>query len=74
MTGRVKTGGSPADLDQLMRAIESAVTDLGETVSRLHDRVVAAEERWNGSADRFEALMRDVLKARQSADAPSSDR
>lgn len=72
MTGEPGTSGVRTVSEEWLRSVDAAIKSLDNTASRLHDRIVAAEERWRSSADRFEALVREILEARQRAtdDAP----
>ncbi|HEX5408058.1 MAG TPA: hypothetical protein VFX16_37825 [Pseudonocardiaceae bacterium] len=76
MSGRPSAGRDSADLEKSLRGIEAAVAELGETVSRLHDRVVGGGDWRRTCADRVEAVVREVLEARSTgtSDSPSCDR
>jgi hypothetical protein len=54
-------------LDESVRALVISVAQLNQIVRELHDRVVAASERWHSSAERYEALVREILEQRRKA-------
>jgi hypothetical protein len=71
VTGQPDTSRVRTVPDTWMREVDKALSSLKNTTSQMLTLVTEAEARWRSSADRFEALVREILAAEQRV--PSAD-